>query len=84
MSEYKQLNPNEYSELRRQALEEMRLNKEAQDAFVKSEIVKAGRNFVETKRIEYLCLKCLSTKSKNPTVYRISKPGCEHKWRVKE
>ena len=33
-----------------------------------------------TKKEVYRCTICRSEKQKNPTVYKIIKPGCEHNW----
>lgn len=72
--EAKQLKQEEFSEARLKALEE-RAFAEAKRVSEEPEMKKSS------KRINYVCKKCNSHKSKNPTVYKIVKPGCEHNWK---
>ena len=68
------LTPDQYSPDRKAALAEIEARGEAEAKRVCSQAEPVKR------RVNYICTLCKSHKSKNPTVYHIIKPGCEHNW----
>jgi len=78
MADIKQLQPKEYSKARKEAIEEM--EKEAVKKAERYAFEKCGLK--RNEKVVFVCTKCRSHKQKNPTVYKIIKPGCEHNWKV--